>query len=93
MPALQALPLVHPAVVSPAGTLVHVPTLPGSVHDAHVPPQAALQHMPPTQAELAQSVVATHVLPLAQGGQLPPQSTSVSLPSLILSVQLAHASM
>ncbi len=34
-----------------------------------------------------QSRSAPHVLPRAQGGQLPPQSTSVSSPSLLPSVQ------
>jgi hypothetical protein len=35
--------------VCPAGTFVHVPTLPVTVHDLHVPVQAALQQTPWTQ--------------------------------------------
>src|SRR5437016_268019 len=46
-------------------------------------------HTPPTQLPLVQSVFATHALPLAHAGQLPPQSMSVSVPFLMPSVQLA----
>src|SRR5437588_636017 len=42
----------------------------------------------PAQELLAQSAGAAHILPAAQGAQMsPPQSTSVSLPSLVPSVQ------
>jgi hypothetical protein len=46
------------------------------------------RHLPLAQAPEAQSVGALQELPKPQGGQLPPQSTSVSPPFFCLSVQV-----
>jgi hypothetical protein len=60
--------------------LVSAPQLEGvELHAVHVP----LMHKAP-----AQSLRLTQVFPSAQRGQAPPQSTSVSLPFLIPSLQV-----
>src|SRR5690242_16485788 len=45
-------------------------------------------HTPPAHVPLAQSAATEHILPEAQRGQVPPQSTSVSLPSRAWSKQV-----
>ncbi len=74
---------------SPLGTSVHVP-VPAAHESAHWPLQAVPQQTPPTQNVLVQSAVPPHAFPVAQGGQLPPQSVSVSSPSFFWSVQAVH---
>jgi len=48
-----------------AGTLVHVPRLPVTLHAWQVVPHAVLQQYPSTQLALTQSVATAHVSPLA----------------------------
>lgn len=48
----------------PAGTTLHVPRLPASAHDWHVPVQAVAQQMSWLQFPDAQSTPAAHVAPL-----------------------------
>ena len=53
--------------------------------------QPSAEHSIDMQFELAQSELAMHILPLAQvcsGAQLPPQSTSVSVPFFTMSVHV-----
>jgi len=70
----------------PQSTAVSVPFFTVSV-------QLGVAHRPPAQTPLAQlppaAVPVPHILPFAQDGQAPPQSTSVSLPFFTRSVQLA----
>jgi len=42
------------------GTLMQVPTLPGTLHDLHADPHPALQHTPSTQKPLKQSTASIH---------------------------------
>jgi hypothetical protein len=53
--------------------------------------QSGAWHDPEVQTRLVQSVVRLQVEPGAQGGQLPPQSVSVSVPSFVPLVQPAVA--
>jgi hypothetical protein len=46
-------------------------------------------HVLPLHTKLAQSVYTLHPLPLGQPPQVPPQSVPVSLPFIMLSLQLA----
>jgi hypothetical protein len=83
----HAEPAPHVAVTSPLGTCTHVPVAHESEHD---PEQAVGQQTPPLQGVVAQFAMTRHILPAAHGGQLPPQSTSVSSPSFIMSLQSVH---
>jgi hypothetical protein len=55
----------------PCGTGEHVPSLPGTAHDWHVPVHAAPQQMPCSQKPDMQSVVAVQVPPAGFFPQLP----------------------
>src|SRR6476661_2196840 len=50
--------------------------------------QVSPVHFPPTHIALAQSALMPQLVPTGQPGQLPPQSTPVSLPFRMRSVQL-----
>jgi len=82
------LPSVHflaGAQLPPQSTSVSVPFFAESEH-------VAAWHTLPEQTPLAQSPASVHPLPSAHflaGAQLPPQSTSVSVPFFVESVQLA----
>ena len=55
------VPVQVPGSVPPGGTLRHIPPIPGTAHDMHVAPHAALQHMRSTQSVLV------HWFPTTQG--------------------------
>lgn len=55
----------------PAGTLVHMPALPDSAHDLHVPAHAAEQQTPCAQMPELHSVPSPHVPPSGFFPQLP----------------------
>jgi hypothetical protein len=85
---------------TPEATGWHNPSTPlgcpvfAFVHASHEPPHAELQHTPSVHVRPpAQSAVMLHFLPCAQRfvhvATFPPQSTSVSLPSFLVSL---HAS-
>jgi hypothetical protein len=54
---------------------VHVPTVPASAHDLHVPVQAVAQQTPCAQKSDAQSLATAHVAPFAAFPQLVPVQT------------------
>jgi hypothetical protein len=64
-PSHEFVPVQPGASSMPFGTLTHLPTFPGTLHDLHEEPQAASQQTPSTQKPLKQSPAAAHVLPLA----------------------------
>ena len=57
---------------SPAGTLVHVPSEPGTLHDRQAPLQALAQHRPEAQMPLTQSCARLQTAPLGRLPQSPP---------------------
>jgi hypothetical protein len=69
----------------PSGTFLHVPSLPGTAHDLHVPVQAVEQHLPSAQNVEKHSASAPQLAPIGFLPQLPAthvlgetQSTSVA---------------
>jgi hypothetical protein len=91
---VQARPSPHVRFVGaiahepPQSTAVSLPFLTVSV-------QVGAAHAPAVQTPLAQFAPLLaplpHIFPVAQGGQLPPQSTSVSVPFLVVSAHEAAA--
>ena len=81
LPALQRDPFAQGAHPDPPQSM--------SVSDESWTPllQEAVAHFPFTQAAVAQSAPIEHCLPLSQRGHMPPQSTSVSVPFFVESVQ------
>jgi hypothetical protein len=55
----------------PFATLLHVPTLPATAHDLHVPAQAWLQQNPCAQKPESHSVAARHAAPIGFSVQMP----------------------
>jgi hypothetical protein len=60
---------------TPTGTKVHVPCVPASAHDRHVPVQLELQHTPCWQSPDAHSVPAVQVSPSGRFEHCPPLQT------------------
>lgn len=88
-PVAQMARFSHmPASPTPSGSAVQLPTWPGIAHELQTSQDVAPQQTELTHAEPpAQSLVAAQALPWAHGGQAaPPQSTSVSDPSLMPSL-------
>jgi hypothetical protein len=81
--ATQCWPVAHGAqpLTPPQSTSLSSWLRSPSEHDC-------ARHFPPVHSAMLQSLAALHFLPLAQGSQLPPQSTSDSLWFFTPSVQL-----
>jgi len=75
----------------PAGTFVHVPTVPVSAHDWQVPVQAALQQNPWAQNPDAHSVPAPQAAPIDFLPQLPALQTLGLLQSAFVVQVVLHA--
>jgi hypothetical protein len=72
VPQVAAVWSAHwPSGSTPAGTLLHVPALPDSAHDLHVPAQSVLQQTPCAQKVDWHSVPAPQVAPGGLRPQLP----------------------
>ncbi len=80
-PAPHTFGAGQPEVLVPAWTFSHVPALPGRLQAWHTPVQAVAQQTPLAQKPVWHWASVVQALPLHANGQLPPQSTPVSLPS------------
>ena len=80
----------------PAGTFVHVPTVPVSAHDWQVPAHAALQHTPCAQNPDVHCALVVQAAPVTFFVQLPPlqvngETQSVSAVQVVLHAPVPHA--
>jgi len=89
----QSLPAVQPPPVLHAGHLPPPQSVPVSFPFEIASEHVAGWHTPPEQCLLWQSGFAPHAFASAQGGQLPPQSVSVSSPFFAPSPQPGGAQM
>src|SRR2546421_481150 len=90
-PSLLKSPTAAPSGLGPTGTEgprvtppepgVHPTLMALSLHDG-------VEHRPPAHSRLWQSLLALHGRPGAQPGQVPPQSTSLSVPFFTASVHV-----
>jgi hypothetical protein len=76
----------------PLGTATQTPSKPATLQAQQSPSsQASLQQTPSEQCPVEQSPLPLQARPRSQAPQLPPQSTSVSPPFLMPSLQLTQA--
>jgi hypothetical protein len=75
----------------PAGTFVHVPTVPVSAHDWHVPAHAALQQKPCAQNPDVHWFPAVQAAPIALVVQLPPLQVNGAAQSVSAVQVVLHA--
>jgi hypothetical protein len=91
--------------VVPLGRLLHVPTLPTTLHDLHAVSQALLQHTPSMQKLLKQALLALHAMPFSSSQSLDalhdcvgpvqapsscPLGTAVHVPRLPATLHASH---
>jgi hypothetical protein len=75
----------------PAGTAVHVPTLPVSAHDWQVPVQAVAQQKPCAQKPELHSAAAPQAAPMGFLPQLPVMQVLGDVQSALLAHEVLHA--
>lgn len=72
-PQVAAVPSLHwPSGSLPSGTFLHVPSLPETAHDLHVPEHMVMQHLPCAQIVELHSLSLPQLAPIGFLPQLPP---------------------